>query len=75
MNICVEDTVKIIENINEEENSNVERFSIVIYYTKAGDTLWNIAKKFGSTVEEIAKINNIEENSRIMQGNQLFIPR
>ena len=75
LNICVEDTVKIIENINEEENSNVKRFSIVIYYTKAGDTLWNIAKKFGSTVEEIAKINNIEENSRIMQGNQLFIPR
>ena len=70
-----ESTIKIIRNIKEDESRNVEKFSIIIYYTKAGDTLWNIAKRFGSTVEEIVKINGIEDSNKIMPGEQLFIPR
>ena len=75
INIVKENNITIIENINEEEGKNKETFSIIIYYAKLGDTLWNIAKRFGSTVEEIASINNIEDADKIMQGQQLFIPR
>ena len=75
INIVKESNINIIENIKEEEGVSKEVFSIIIYYTKLGDTLWNIAKRFGSTVEEIASINNIENEERIMQGQQLFIPR
>ncbi len=32
------------------------------YTVKAGDTLWNIAKKFGLTVDEIKKNNNLTSN-------------
>lgn len=32
-------------------------------------------KRFGSTVDEIVKINNLEDANKIMQGQQLFIPR
>ena len=35
-------------------------YSIVIYIVKKGDTLWNIAKEFGSTVDDIVKANAIE---------------
>ena len=38
-------------------------------------TLWKIAKKFGSTVDEIVKVNGIENPDVIMPGEQLFIPR
>lgn len=75
LNITKENTIKIIEEIKEEENKDRETFSIVIYYTKQGDTIWKIAKKFGSTVDEIVKINNIENADSIMVGEQLFIPR
>ena len=67
--------ISIIKNVEEDDKILQERCSIIIYYTKPGDTLWNIAKRFKSTVEEIAKINEIENPDIIMQGEQLFIPR
>ena len=75
LNIVKETEINIIENINETEDRNREIYSIVIYYTKPGDTLWNIAKRFGSTIDEIVKVNNIENPDVIMPGEQLFIPR
>ena len=69
------DEIKIISEVEENENRNRETYSIVIYYTKMGDTLWNIAKRFGSTVAEIVRVNNIENQDQIMPGEQLFIPR
>ena len=75
VNCSNETDIKIIDNITEDESRSVEKYSIVIYYTKPGDTLWNIAKRFGSTVEEIVKINNIEDSDKIMPCEQLFIPR
>ena len=75
LNLSNERELRLIDNIEEAKESNREIFSIVIYYTKEGDTLWNIAKKFGSTVDEIVKVNNIENPDVIMPGEQLFIPR
>ena len=48
---------------------------MVIYFTKPGDSLWKIAKRFGSTVEDIARVNGIEDVDNIPVGKQLFIPR
>ena len=75
LNVIKESEINLIESINETEPQNRENFSIVIYYTKVGDTLWKIAKRFGSTVDEIVKINSIENPDIIMPGEQLFIPR
>lgn len=75
LNLTKEDNINIIENIEEKESRSNDDFSIIIYYTKIGDTLWNIAKRFGSTVEEIVRVNNIENPNKIMKGMQLFIPR
>ena len=48
---------------------------MVIYFVKQGDTLWSIAKKFKSTVEDIAKVNDIENANKISVGQRLYIPR
>ncbi|MBQ6687269.1 MAG: LysM peptidoglycan-binding domain-containing protein [Bacilli bacterium] len=44
------------------------------YYVVAkGDTLWNIARKFGITVNEIKSANNLNSNALAI-GQTLFIP-
>ena len=41
----------------------------VVYTVKKGDILIPIAKKYGVTVEQIVKLNNLKKNSR---GNYLI---
>lgn len=48
--------------------------SVVIYYVKPNDTLWNIAKKFRNKVEDIKEINELKDD-RIYPGQRLIIPR
>ena len=75
LNISNMEDINIIDEVDRVENRDREKYSIVIYYTKTGDTLWNIAKRFGSTIDDIVKINKIENPDLIMAGEQLFIPR
>ena len=66
-------------NVMNEIQTNGEReeqdYSIVLYIVKKGDTLWNIAKQYGSTVEDIVRTNGIEDENKINIGQKLFIPR
>ena len=45
------------------------------YVIKKGDTLWNIAKKYRTTIDEIANLNKIEDVNRLQIGQRLLIPR
>ena len=44
-----------------------------MYTVKAGDTLWNIAKRYNTTVEELMNLNNLN-NDLIMIGRELILP-
>lgn len=62
----------VLETFNIGENivpSNKNTYTV-----KAGDTLWNIAKKYNTTVEELMKLNNLT-NDLIMIGKILNIPK
>lgn len=61
-----------VEPIPEERNQSS---SLVVYYVKEGDTLWKIAKRFRSTVDEIASVNSIENVEKLSIGEQLYIPK
>lgn len=67
--------VRVIDNIEVAENSDENVYSIVVYFVKPGDTLWNIAKKFKSTIKAISSVNGIEDENKINVGQQLFIPK
>ena len=68
--------LSIIEEVQEADNKRSQNpYSMVVYFAKPGDTLWKIAKRFGSTVEEIARVNGIENADLLQVGRQLFIPR
>lgn len=65
----------VIDEIQTNGDREVNDYSIIMYIVKKGDTLWEIAKRFGSTVEDIVKINEIEDPSKIQPGLKIFIPR
>jgi len=68
--------MNIIEEVQEdEERCNENPYSMTIYFVREGDSLWNIAKKFKSTMDDIAKLNGIEDINKINEGMQLFIPK
>lgn len=76
-NIAIEECkcLKLIENINIEENKEKNPYSMIIYFVKPGDTLWKIAKKFKSTIDDIARVNDISDTNKIEVGEQLYIPK
>lgn len=67
--------MNMIEGISLEESKECCNYSMIIYFVKPGDTLWKIAKMFKSTVEDIARLNNIEDVNKLTVGQQLYIPR
>ena len=76
VNIVDEIKMNIIDDINVVEEECKKNPSIIIYYVKKGDTLWSIAKRFNSTIECIAKFNELEDYEKNLKvGMQLFIPR
>ncbi|MBP1739940.1 MAG: uncharacterized protein H6Q48_2233 [Deltaproteobacteria bacterium] len=44
------------------------------YEVRSGDTLLGIAKKHGTTVDELAKLNNIKDKNSIYPGQKLLLP-
>lgn len=45
-----------------------------VYIVKAGDSLWDIAIRFGISMNELAQANGIDDPSQIAEGTQLVIP-
>ena len=52
---------------------NAETPSYFMYTVVAGDNLWAIAKRYGTTMEEIMRLNNLT-STLIFPGQQLKIP-
>ena len=66
------DDVSELPNI---ENSSGQINTKTINYTvQSGNTLWQIANKYGTTVQELASINNIQNPNLIYPGQVLIIP-
>lgn len=70
-------SMNIIDNIevSNEKIANEDYDSLILYIVKPGDTVWNIAKSFNSTVEEIARMNGLEDPNKIDVGQKIYIPK
>jgi len=83
LNIGASSTVK--KKVEKEILINVEdtgeridiskKPSITIYFIQPGDTLWKIAKRYHTTVEELMNANEIEDPNRLVPGERLFIQK
>jgi len=67
--------IPVINNISTEELEELEDYSVIIYVVKSGDTLWKIAKRFGSTVDDIVRVNGIERPDKLNVAEKIYIPR
>jgi len=45
-----------------------------VYIVQAGDTLWDIAQRFGISPNELAQKNQISDPSQLQAGSRLIIP-
>ena len=68
--IFLDDTSEI--PITENPNSNINTETIE-YVVKKGDTLSQIAQRYGTTVQELVQINNIQNPNLIFPGQILKI--
>ncbi|MBA7533158.1 Cell division suppressor protein YneA [subsurface metagenome] len=67
----------VIDKKNNDINNNIsqpEKAEPIIYTVKAGDTLWNISRKYGVSVEVIIDVNNFRDKDLLSLGQKLEIP-
>lgn len=77
MNLQTYKTAKmnVMNEIQTSGEREEEDYSILMYIVKKDDSLWKIAKEFGSTINDIARANGIDDENMIYPGQKLFIPR
>ena len=66
--------INLINEININEKEKQDEFSMIVYFIKQEDTLWDVCKKFKVSQSQICEYNNIE-NSKLIPGNKLYIVR
>ncbi|WP_122640874.1 DUF3794 and LysM peptidoglycan-binding domain-containing protein [Romboutsia sp. Marseille-P6047] len=49
--------------------------SIIVYICKEGDSLWNIAKKYNTTEEEISELNDLKDDDILKPGKCLILEK
>ncbi|MGI6586308.1 MAG: DUF3794 and LysM peptidoglycan-binding domain-containing protein [Lutisporaceae bacterium] len=67
---------KLVENIEAEEGVSIDYGkmpAVTVYMVQKGDTLWSIAKRYNTTVDALAKLNDIENPSKVTNGMQIMI--
>ena len=67
--------ISILDNIEKQELTQNSDYKMSIYFVKAGDTLWNIAKRFKVCMNDIIKTNNLENPDKLKIGERLYIVR
>lgn len=65
--------IKDIQFIDMEKEILDSMPSIVVYVVQKGDTIWKIAKRYNTSVEEIVGLNDIENPDVIYPGQKLLI--
>ena len=63
-----------IDKLNSTNINTNNRNHSLSYTTKMGDSLWSIAKKFGVSVENLLKVNDLRQQDFIYIGQELQIP-
>ena len=65
----------LIQNVSfiETPEGDIGSPGIILYITREGDNVWRIAKKYRTTIENIKKINGIDDSGKLKPGTKLLI--
>lgn len=64
----------IVDVVPNKEDKKEKKSSVTIYVVSKGDTLWELAKKFNTTMNELIRVNDIENPEVINIGQRIIIP-
>ncbi|MDZ5253164.1 DUF3794 and LysM peptidoglycan-binding domain-containing protein [Clostridium sp. LIBA-8841] len=63
-----------VRDVEQNDDKVEKRASVTIYIIQKGDTLWSLAKKYRTTIDDLVKLNNIENPDVIYAGEKIMIP-
>ena len=72
---CRPTSITAVSNVEETDETPASLPSLVIYVVQTGDTLWKIAKRFSTTVDQILALNELEEDTPLYPGQKLLLLR
>jgi LysM repeat protein len=73
--VSYESRKDFIVNVEElEEVMPIKKSSITIYCVQPGDTMWKIAKRYSIPMDNLIKVNSIDDIENIAGGQKLIIP-
>jgi hypothetical protein len=62
-------------SLKDPEGNYGDEAGIVLYVAKRGDSVWKIAKKYRTTIDEVCRINQLEQESDLPPGAKILIVR
>ena len=76
MNNLSSNMLSVGQKLLINDGTNVDNVNENYYIVKSGDTLYSIAKKYGLTVDELKKMNNLSSNTlsinqKLLVGNDM----
>lgn len=73
--VCYKVNKEWIVDIQEgTEEKECKKASVTIYVVNIGDTLWDLAKKYNTTMDSLIKINELEGPEALTEGKKIIIP-
>ena len=64
---------EVMLGVDIKEAEELKDSGIYIYFVQPGDSLWSVAKKYNTTIDNILKFNDIEEPHILHTGDKLLI--
>ena len=69
-------TLNVLEEVDIDDMSKEELDaypSMTVYQVKKGDNLWNLAKRFNTTVKDIEQLNDLDASDALREGQKIII--
>ena len=67
---------ELICNVSYDNSKEIktQRAALTVYFCTGKENLWDIAKKYKTTIDEIITVNNLGEEVDVINGMKLLIP-
>lgn len=76
VDVYEEAQLNVLEEIDFEDMTKEEMDaypSMTVYQVKKGDSLWNLAKRYNTTIKDIQDLNDIEVADNLKEGQKIII--
>ncbi len=71
------ETINAITEITVDEDSPREKneeYALRLYFAHNGEELWDIAKRYGASIDQVMEENELEDTEAVKEGRMLLIP-